>query len=93
VLSLGTIQSQYLTARTVFMVGVTDVPVTVTLFDQNGSQAGSVTGAMDCQGGAGFPELPAGTWYVAVRALRAGGAGPVRFLRRRRRPGRDRTHP
>lgn len=80
VVSLGTIQSQYLTAKTVFRVGVTDVPVTVTLFDQNGSQAGSVTGAMDCQGGAGFPELPAGVWYIAVRARTPGAQGRYDFF-------------
>jgi len=79
VVSSGTIQSPYLTAKTVFKVGVTDVPVTVTLYDQYGSQVGSSVGGLDCQGGAGFPELPAGTWYVAVRARNAGGQGSYDF--------------
>ncbi len=79
VLSFGTISSQYLTAKTVFKVGVTDVSVTVTLYDQNGVQVGVVDGATDCQGGAGFPELAAGTWYVAVRARTAGGQGRYDF--------------
>jgi len=79
IVSFGSLDSPYLTSRTVFKVGVTDVPVTVTLHDQNGVQVGAVDGAMDCQGGAGFSELAAGTWYVAVRARAPGGQGRYDF--------------
>jgi hypothetical protein len=80
VVSNGTLNSPYLTAKTVFMVTRTDVPVTVTLYDQNGAQVGAPSvGGMDCQGGAGFPELPAGVWYAAVRPRTAGAQGSYEF--------------
>ena len=79
--SQGSISSQYLTSETGFFVNQTDVPVSLTLYDQNGQPIGSpVLGAQDCQDVVGFRALPAGTYYVTVTSRAPAAVGTYRFF-------------
>ena len=78
--SFGSINNPYLTVTSGFGVSNTNVPLTLTLFDQNGKQIGQpVTGSADCQISPNFGTLSAGVFFIKVAASTAGTQGQYQF--------------
>jgi hypothetical protein len=74
--SFGSGANKYITFSSGFRIERADVPLTLTLFDQNGAQVGQpVVGSADCQSTPVIGNLPPGTFYVKVAATVPGTRG------------------
>lgn len=77
--SFGSINNRYLTVTSGFGVWDTDVPLTLTLYDQNGNLIASKSNTPDCGSSPSFGGLNPGVFYLKVQALNAGAQGHYRF--------------
>ncbi len=78
--SPGSITNRYLTSSAGFGIRSTDVPLTLTLYDQSATQVGaSVASDATCGSNPKFGNVPVGTFYVKVVPSTPGATGHYDF--------------